>query len=102
MTAVARAAAPQRAVIASEAKQSMVFQGRKLDYSSRSLSSGAHSRDPLAPCNDSRSCISVVRNDGVVATKPKSPVTFHVNGIARFTFFRREDGFDRSNKFIAG
>jgi Starch synthase catalytic domain len=47
-------------------------------------------------------CISAVRNDRVFATKPKSPVTFYVNGVARFTFFRREDRLDRSNKLITG
>jgi hypothetical protein len=46
--------------------------------------------------------ISVVRNDRVVATKPESAVTFYVDGVARFTFFRREDCSDRSNKFITG
>jgi hypothetical protein len=39
-------------VIASEAKQSMGPQTEKWIASSRSLSSGAHSRDPLAPRND--------------------------------------------------
>jgi hypothetical protein len=39
-------------VIASEAKQSMTCPGAKWIASSRSLSSGAHSRDPLAPRND--------------------------------------------------
>ncbi len=38
----------------------------------------------------------------MVAAKPKSPVTFYVNGVARFAFFRREDRFDRSNKLITG
>jgi hypothetical protein len=46
--------------------------------------------------------ISVMRNDGVVAAKPKSTVTFYVNGVARFTFFRREDRFDCSNELIGG
>jgi len=49
-----------------------------------------------------RGCISAVRNDRVVATKPKSTVTFDVDGVARFTFFRREDRSDRSNKLITG
>jgi hypothetical protein len=39
------------AVIASEAKQSTPAKKRWI-ASSRSLSSGAHSRDPLAPRND--------------------------------------------------
>ena len=47
-------------------------------------------------------CISAVRNNRVVATKPKSTVTFDVDGVARFTFFRREDRSDRSNKLITG
>jgi hypothetical protein len=41
-------------------------------------------------------------DDRVVATKPKSSVTFCVNDVSRFTFFRREYRFDRSNKLIAG
>src|SRR5207248_7634789 len=41
----------RQAVIASEAKQSRVL-ARFWIASSRSLSSGAHSRDPLAPRND--------------------------------------------------
>jgi hypothetical protein len=36
----------------------------------------------------------------VLATKPKSAVAFYVNRVARFTFFGREDRFDRSNKLI--
>jgi hypothetical protein len=42
-------------VIASEAKQSIQLR-KKEEWiaSSRSLSSGAHSRDPLAPRNDGR------------------------------------------------
>src|SRR5450759_319899 len=39
-------------VIASEAKQSIARQRQEWIASSRSLSSGAHSRDPLAPRND--------------------------------------------------
>jgi hypothetical protein len=39
-------------VIASVAKQSMPPQAMEWIASSRSLSSGAHSRDPLAPRND--------------------------------------------------
>jgi hypothetical protein len=38
----------------------------------------------------------------MVATKPKSAVTFYVDGVARFTFFRCEDRFDCSNKLITG
>jgi hypothetical protein len=49
-----------------------------------------------------RRCISVVTNDSVVATKSKSAVTFYVNCVARFTFFGREDRFDRSNKLVTG
>jgi hypothetical protein len=56
----------------------------------------------LAGLSRHQAAFSLVRNDSVVATKPKSPVTFDVDGVARFTFFRREDGFDRPNKFIAG
>jgi hypothetical protein len=33
---------------------------------------------------------------GVVATQPKSAVTFYVDGVARFTFFRREGPTDRA------
>jgi hypothetical protein len=44
------------AVIASEAKQSISPLAAKVDASSRSLSSGAHSRDPLAPRNDGGDC----------------------------------------------
>jgi hypothetical protein len=40
------------AVIASEAKRSMAAQAESWIASSRILSSGAHSRDPLAPRND--------------------------------------------------
>jgi hypothetical protein len=47
-------------------------------------------------------CISVVRNDSVVATKSKSAVTFYIDGVARFTFFCSEDRFDRSNKLVTG
>jgi hypothetical protein len=43
-----------------------------------------------------------MRNDSVVAAKSKSAVTFYVNGVARFTFFRREDRLDYSNELIAG
>jgi hypothetical protein len=39
-------------VIASVAKQSIVAKQGSWIASSRSLSSGAHSRDPLAPRND--------------------------------------------------
>ena len=39
-------------VIASEAKQSIYPHAEAWITSSRSLSSGAHSRDPLAPRND--------------------------------------------------
>jgi hypothetical protein len=39
-------------VIASEAKQSMPQSAEIWIASSRNLSSGAHSRDPLAPRND--------------------------------------------------
>jgi hypothetical protein len=46
--------------------------------------------------------ISVMRNDSVVAAESKRAVTFYVNGVARFTFFRREDRFDCSNELIAG
>jgi hypothetical protein len=44
--------------------------------------------------------ISVMRNDRVVAAKPKGTVTFHVDGVARFTVFRRKDCSDRSNKLV--
>jgi hypothetical protein len=50
--------------------------------------------------NACASRVLVVGNYGVVATKPKSAVTFYVNGVARFTFFGSEDPFDRSNKLI--
>jgi hypothetical protein len=43
-----------------------------------------------------------VRADRVVATKPKGALTFYANGVARFTFLRREDRFDRSNKLVGG
>jgi hypothetical protein len=43
-----------------------------------------------------------MRNDSVVAAESKRAVTFYVNGVARFTFFRREDRFDCSNELIAG
>ncbi len=43
-----------------------------------------------------------MRNDSVFAAESKRAVTFYVNGVARFTFFRREDRFDCSNEFIAG
>jgi hypothetical protein len=43
-----------------------------------------------------------VRADRVVATKPKGALTFYANGVARFTFLRREDRFDRSNKLVTG
>jgi len=33
----------------------------------------------------------VMRNDSVVAAESKRAVTFYVNGVARFTFFRREE-----------
>jgi hypothetical protein len=46
--------------------------------------------------------ISVMRNDSVVAAESKRAVTFYVNGVARFTFFRREDRFDCSNELVAG
>jgi hypothetical protein len=41
-------------VIASEAKQSIAQQAERWIASSRSLSSDAHSRDPLAPRNDGK------------------------------------------------
>jgi hypothetical protein len=44
-----RARATYAAVIASEAKQSIQHVKKEWIASSRSLSSGAHSRDPLAP-----------------------------------------------------
>jgi hypothetical protein len=43
-----------------------------------------------------------VWDDSVVAAKPKSAVTFYVDGVARFTVFRHEDRFDRSNKLVGG
>jgi hypothetical protein len=45
------------AVIASEAKQSIVRDASWI-ASSRSLSSGARSRDPLAPCDDGGASIT--------------------------------------------
>jgi hypothetical protein len=43
-----------------------------------------------------------MRNDSVVAAESKSAMTFYVDGVARLTFFRREDRFDCSNELIAG
>ncbi len=43
-----------------------------------------------------------MRNDSVVAAESKRAVTFYVNGVARFTLFRREDRFDCPNELIAG
>jgi hypothetical protein len=45
---------------------------------------------------------SAVKNNSVLAAKSKCAVSFYVNGVARFTFFGREDRFDSPYKLIAG
>jgi hypothetical protein len=61
-------------VIASEAKQSIAPQAEMWIASSRSLSSGAHSRDPLAPRNDRERVYPVsIGNDVSVAHSPIEP-----------------------------
>jgi hypothetical protein len=65
-------------------------------------SSTRHNRQFLVKREHAQRCILVVRNDSVVAAKPKSAVTFYVDGVARFPFFRGEDRFDCSNELIAG
>jgi hypothetical protein len=43
-----------------------------------------------------------MENNTVLAAKSKCAVSFYVNGVARFTFFGREDRFDSPYKLIAG
>jgi hypothetical protein len=66
MSLNSEAALGKKAVIASEAKQSIFVAKKNWIASSRSLSSGAHSRDPLASRNDvawSRYSFTISRRD---------------------------------------
>jgi hypothetical protein len=51
---------------------------------------------------NSRHGLIIVSDDGMLAAEAERAMTFYVNGVARFTFFRREDRLDCSNVLIAG
>src|SRR6185436_2325608 len=76
-TSIRRAFCSSPAVIASEAKQSTPPRAGTWTASSRSLSSGAHSRDPLAP-----------RNDAERASKQKGLPSFSTAGLCCRDKFR--------------
>jgi len=44
----------------------------------------------------------IVSDDGMLAAEAERAMIFHIDGVRRFAFFRREDRLDCANEFIAG
>jgi hypothetical protein len=44
----------------------------------------------------------IVSDDGMLAAEAERAMTFHIDGVRRFAFFRREDHLDCSNELITG
>ena len=62
-------------------------------------------RTPSLPTGSARNSLHglmIVSDDGMLAAEAERAMIFHIDGVRRFAFFRREDHLDCSNELITG